>query len=133
MRLRSRLDLLVLPAALAAIAIGTVDLARGANGHDRRDGPAPPAVIVKAARLAAAVYGVSADEMIRVSRCESVHWTDYTNERSGAKGPWQWIPSSWRAQGIPGHSPYDPYAAALATARAVSRDGGWRQWDCKPW
>ena len=82
-----------------------------------------------AIRLAAATFGVSLTEMNRVASCESGHNAFAHNPGSTAAGLFQWLSGSWSAQGIPGFSVYDPYANAMAAARARSLNGSWRQWN----
>lgn len=88
--------------------------------------------VTDAIRLASVTYGVPEQEMRAVAWCESRMNPNARNRSSGAAGLFQWLPSSWRAQGVPGMSVFNPYANAMAAARAVRRDGGWRQWVCKP-
>jgi len=87
--------------------------------------------VVEAAQLAAVAVGVSPDDMVRVAECES-HLDPFArNASSGALGPWQYLPSTWRATRFARWSPTNPIAAALATALIV-REQGWRQWVCQP-
>lgn len=81
-----------------------------------------------AAKLAAVAYGVDARTLIRKGRCESARWTHFTNRRSHAEGPWQFLPSTWATTPFASFSPYDPDAAALAAAwmHAAGRGGQWR-------
>lgn len=87
-----------------------------------------------AIRLASALYQVPLNEMLNVARCETggTYDANARNPSSSASGLFQWLDSSWAAQGVPGFSVFDPIPNALAAARAVVRDGGWRQWVCKP-
>jgi hypothetical protein len=77
-----------------------------------------------AIRLASAVTGVSSRDMSAVAKCESHLFPFASNGRY--KGVFQlgWAPF--------GFSPYDPIANALSAAMTVAKDGGWRQWECKP-
>lgn len=79
-----------------------------------------------AATLAAIAYGVDAGALIRKGRCESVYWTKFHN-KSGASGPWQFLPSTWASTPYAAFSSYDPLAAALAAAwmHAHGRGGEW--------
>ena len=79
-----------------------------------------------AATLAAIAYGVDAGTLIRKGRCESVNWTKFHN-KSGASGPWQFLPSTWASTPYAQFSSYDPTAAALAAAwmHAHGRGGEW--------
>ena len=82
-----------------------------------------------AATLAAIAYGVDAGTLIRKGRCESVGWTKFHN-RSGASGPWQFLPSTWATTPFARFSPYDPIAAALAAAW-MHREGRGSEWVCR--
>lgn len=81
-----------------------------------------------AAELAAIAYSVDAGTLIRKGRCESANWTRFHN-KSGASGPWQFLPSTWASTPYAQFSSYDPLAAALAAAwmhsAAVHRGGEW--------
>lgn len=112
---------LVLAAGIATLAITVAPV------HAQQESQ-----VTEAIRLAANTYGVSETEMRRVAWCESRMNPNARNRSSGAAGLFQWLPSSWRAQGIPGFSVFNPYANAMAAARAVRRDGGWKQWECRP-
>ena len=80
--------------------------------------------VTYALHLASAVTGVPYSQLWSVSRCESGHYPFAANGRY--KGIFQlgWAPF--------GFSPFDPVANALSAAVTVERDGGWRQWECKP-
>jgi hypothetical protein len=77
-----------------------------------------------AIRLAAAVTGVSATELYAVARCESGLSPYASNGRYLGLFQLGWDPF--------GFSPFDPVANALSAALTVKRDGGWRQWTCRP-
>lgn len=86
-----------------------------------------------AIRLASDLYGVPYWEMRSQAWCESrldPTPSDVTPPY-GASGLYQFLPSSWRDEGLPRFSVFDPVANALATARVVKREG-WRQWECQP-
>lgn len=87
--------------------------------------------VVEAAQLAARVTGVDPWAMVRVASCESNLDPFAVNPSSGAAGPWQYLPSTWRHTPFASWSPTNPIAAALATALIVRREG-WRQWVCQP-
>jgi len=89
--------------------------------------------VIEAAQLAARAFGVDAGAMIRVAACETGGTFDpySVNASSGAAGPWQFLRSTWRATPFARWSPFDPFAAALATAQIVRADGGFRQWSCR--
>lgn len=65
---------------------------------------------------------------LRVASCETVGFTDYYNERSGASGLFQLMPFHWRGK-------FDPFDK-LRNARYALRlsDGGtdWSAWECQP-
>jgi hypothetical protein len=82
-----------------------------------------------AAKLAAIAYGVDAGTLIRKGRCESARWTRFHN-KSGASGPWQFLPSTWASTPYGAYSPYDPFAAALAAAWMHARGRG-GEWVCQ--
>lgn len=67
----------------------------------------------------------------RVTDCESIDYTDFYNESSGAEGPWQFIPSTWaRVLGQTG-SPMD-YSFEYQTEQAwrLLHIQGRHAWDC---
>ncbi len=78
-----------------------------------------------ALHLATAVTGVPYRELQAVSRCESTMNPFATNGRYRGLFQLGWAPF--------GMSPFDPVANALSAAITVRHDGGWRQWQCKPW
>lgn len=77
--------------------------------------------------LAAAAYGVDRATLERKARCESVNFTDFYNESSGASNVFQFLPSTWRTTPFARFSIFDPVAAALAGAwmHDVGRGGEW--------
>lgn len=94
-----------------------------------------------AIRIAAALYGIPRWQLDSVISCESGHDPSVIsghpigvnpNTTPRAVGLAQWLLGSWNAQGLPGFSRVDPYASVLAMGRAVSRNGSFRQWVCKP-
>jgi soluble lytic murein transglycosylase-like protein len=84
------------------------------------------------ARLASVTYGISASQLQAVAACES-GGNRYAQNPSGASGPMQFLPSTWRRNpyGAAGFSVFDPVAALLGAARIV-RSEGWREWVCRP-
>ena len=72
--------------------------------------------------------GATEDAAYRVAYCESVGFTDFLNEGSGASGMFQLMPVHWRGK-------FDPFNH-LANARfalRLSRGGyDWSAWVCKP-
>jgi hypothetical protein len=93
---------------------------------------------IYAIRLASVVYGVPFLDMLAVAECESGLYPYAEHPSSHASGLFQMVPSTWRgAWGAKrfadaGFIVWDPVANALAAASMVVRDGGWRQWVCKP-
>lgn len=90
--------------------------------------------LVYSARLAAVTYGVPAGGLLSVAACESHGNLHARNRSSGAAGPMQFMPSTWRhnAYGRAGFSVDDPVAALLGAARVVRADHGYGQWVCQP-
>lgn len=85
-----------------------------------------------AIRLASDLFGVPEHELRSVASCESPGLSPFlVNRSSGASGVLQFLPSTWRNQGVPRFSVFDPVANVLAGARIVAREG-WRQWSCRP-
>lgn len=72
------------------------------------------------------------DEARRVALCESRMNPRAKNRHSSAAGLFQFLDSTWRRQGYPAFSVYDPYLNALAALRIRAHDGSWRQWECQP-
>lgn len=92
-----------------------------------------------AIRLASVVYGVPYRELYAVASCESGLSPFAKNRNSTASGLFQMLyPSTWFGKwgakpfADAGFSVWDPVAQALAAARMVVNDGGWRQWACQP-
>lgn len=77
-----------------------------------------------AIRLASAATGVSSRELYAVARCESTLNPFASNGRYQGLFQLGWAPF--------GFSPFDPVANALSAAMTVQRDGGWREWQCRP-
>ncbi len=75
-------------------------------------------------RLASAASGVPYRELATVAWCESRLDPFATNGRYHGLFQLGWAPF--------GLDPFDPVANALSAALTVRRDGGWRQWECKP-
>lgn len=109
------------------VAYAGLEWARNARQHAEA-----PYGVQHALRLASALYGIPLSEMRAVGDCESHLNPLAKNRTSTATGVFQWLDGSWRTQGLPGFARTDPYASALAAARAVQRDHGWSQWVCKP-
>jgi hypothetical protein len=77
-----------------------------------------------ALRLGSAVSGISYWDMRRVAACESTLSPGASNGRYHGLFQLGWSPF--------GFSAYDPVANAISAGLTVRRDGGWRQWECKP-
>jgi hypothetical protein len=85
-----------------------------------------PGNVVGSVRLAATRYGLSADGMLRVARCES------NLQRAAANGQYlglfqlgsyareRYLRGDWR----------DAYANAMAAAQYAHEAGGWSPWTC---
>lgn len=68
------------------------------------------------------------DAAYRVAYCESVGFTDFLNEGSGASGMFQLMPIHWRGK----FNPFNHLANARFALR-LSRGGyDWSAWVCKP-
>jgi hypothetical protein len=107
-------------------AIAALRWQRNARLHQGRYG------VQHALRLASALYGVPLRALERVGACESHLRARAKNRHSTASGLFQFLDSTWNRAGVPGFSPFDPYASAIAAARLVRRDGGFREWSCQP-
>lgn len=89
-----------------------------------------PSIIVAAANR----WGASADQLLRVARCESGYNPNAYNASSGASGLFQFLASTWAANsvraGYGGYSVFDPVANAN-TAAMMFANGQAGQWVCK--
>jgi hypothetical protein len=89
--------------------------------------------VAGAIQRAAAAYGASEGQLLRVAWCESRYRPGVDNAQgSGARGLFQfmdrtWVWMSWQA-GWGGANPYDPEAAAHVAAWAFSRGYGPAHW-----
>lgn len=77
---------------------------------------------------------------VQVAWCESRWNPDGRNPSSTASGLYQYLRGTWRwetdywgwaAVSDPSNR-FDPVLATQLTYRVVERDGGWRQWACRP-
>ncbi len=96
--------------------------------------PIPPRVNVEAViRQAAQVHGVSADQLLRVARCESGLRPDAVNAVSGASGVMQFLPRTWAANsvraGYAGESVFNVEANVMTAAWMFGHGQSW-QWSC---
>jgi hypothetical protein len=83
----------------------------------------------EALNLSCTVYGNCAT-LWRRARCESANFTDFYNDRSGATGVLQFLPSTWRT------TPFARFSIASFYANALA--GGWMhahgrggEWSCR--
>ena len=83
--------------------------------------------IVDIIYAAAATYGQSGDDMLRVAQCESGLDPNNYTPPYGAAGLFQFLPGTWASTPYAGYSVYDPWANANAAAWmwAVGRRGEW--------
>jgi hypothetical protein len=85
-----------------------------------------PDDVVGSVRIAATRYGLSADGMLRVARCESNLQRGATNGQYlglfqlGTYARARYLRGDWS----------DAYANAVAAARYVHDAGGWSPWSC---
>lgn len=84
-------------------------------------------VTVHIIESAAAEFGVDAEVMLRVARCESGLRTEAVNRTSGAAGLFQHLPQFWppraAAVGDPDATPANPVTNARAAAWMMSTQG----------
>jgi membrane-bound lytic murein transglycosylase B len=86
-------------------------------------GPAlPPATLVRYYREAQRRFGVRWNVLAAVNFVESAFNTLRNNSASGAQGPMQFIPATWRAYGLGGHV-RDPHDAILGAANYLHANG----------
>ena len=84
---------------------------------------------------AAADYGIpgAARHLRAIAWCESRFFPGAYNRSSGASGLFQFVPTTYRwmseMAGLPGTSPYDPWAASRVAAWAFAH-GYARHWSC---
>lgn len=92
-----------------------------------------PARIEQAIHAASNRYGAPYSEMVTVARCESINFTDFYNEASGASGLFQFLPSTWRSTPYRHHSIFNHHWNAMAAGWLWRHDGrSWQEWDCQP-
>jgi hypothetical protein len=85
-----------------------------------------------AIRLASDLFEVNYSAMWRVASCESGFDTWNVNPSSGAAGVFQFLASTFAGTPMRNFSVHDPIANSLAAAWLVRKDGGWREWVCRP-
>jgi uncharacterized protein YabE (DUF348 family) len=95
--------------------------------------PPASAEIETIIRDAAAAQGADAEQLLRVAYCES-RFNPGAYNASGASGLFQFLPSTWAANGVragyAGASVFDPVASANVAAWMFAR-GQAGQWVCK--
>lgn len=79
---------------------------------------------------AAAEYGQSGDDMLRVARCESVLDPNAVNASSNASGLFQFLPSTWATTPYADQDIFDPQANAEAAAWMWA-NGRRNEWVCQ--
>ncbi len=106
-----------------ASAAGTVTTDADVVGSDN----AGATDIVQIIYNAAAMYGQSGDDMLRVASCESGLNPNAVNGSSNASGLFQFLPSTWATTPYAGADIFDPVANAEAAAWmwANGRRGEW--------
>jgi hypothetical protein len=82
----------------------------------------------EAIQLAAATYG-SASTLWRRARCES-HLNRWAQSPTGARGLFQFLPSTFRSTPYAGLSIWSPYANALAAGWMIAHGRG-GEWACR--
>jgi soluble lytic murein transglycosylase-like protein len=88
-----------------------------------RTGPAKPAgVLLRYYRGAERRFGVSWQVLAAVNFVESAFGRTRSNSSAGARGPMQFIPSTWRAYGMGGDID-DPHDAILGAANYLHASG----------
>jgi soluble lytic murein transglycosylase-like protein len=86
--------------------------------------------IVQIIYSAAAMYGQSGDDMLRVARCESGLNPGAVNGSSNASGLFQFLPSTWATTPYAGQDIFDPVANAEAAAWMWA-NGRRGEWSCQ--
>ena len=88
-----------------------------------RTGPAlPPARLLRYYRGAEARFGVSWNVLAAVNFVESAFNKLRNNSATGAQGPMQFMPATWRAYGLGGNV-HDPHDAILGAANYLHANG----------
>ena len=82
--------------------------------------------------VASSAFGQSPHVLIRKAGCETGGtFSPYAyNEGSGASGVFQFLRGTWRSTPLAAHSPFDPFASALAAAWMHARGRG-GEWACR--
>jgi soluble lytic murein transglycosylase-like protein len=119
-----------LPAGLAAEVRTNLTAKRelwrlAPKSHRRRfrTGPAlPPASLVRYYRAAQRRFGVHSSILAAVNFVETAFNKLRNNSATGAQGPMQFMPSTWRAYGLGGNI-RDPHDAIMAAANYLHANG----------
>jgi transglycosylase-like protein with SLT domain len=81
-------------------------------------------------RVASVVYRVPYSTLYSKAKCESVNFTDFYNESSGASGVMQFLPSTFRSTPFSSFSIFNPVANVFAGAWMHARGRG-GEWECR--
>src|SRR5512133_20477 len=88
-----------------------------------RTGPAlPPATLLRYYREAERRFGVRLSVLAAVNFVESAFHKLRNNSATGAQGPMQFMPATWRAYGL-GSNVHDPHDAVLGAANDLHANG----------
>jgi membrane-bound lytic murein transglycosylase B len=88
-----------------------------------RTGPAlPPQTLLRYYRSAQARFGVAWNVLAAVNFVESAFNKLRNDSASGAQGPMQFVPATWRAYGL-GGDVHDPHDAILGAANYLHENG----------
>jgi len=82
----------------------------------------PPATLLRYYRAGQARFGVRWNVLAAVNFVESAFNKLRNNSTSGAQGPMQFIPATWRAYGLGGNV-HDPHDAVLGAANYLHANG----------
>lgn len=92
------------------------------GGGAQAAAPAPLGDLVRSYREAERRFGVDRDVLAAINLVESSFGRARSASVAGARGPMQFIPSSWRRYGLGGNV-YDPHDAIIGAAHLLSRSG----------
>jgi hypothetical protein len=119
----------LLPSTLGAeirrLVAAKRDLVRLSGGRHRKlkeDEPASIADLIAFYREAQDKYGISADYLAAINLVETKFGRVKSDSVAGAKGPMQFIPSTWAIYGNGGDI-HDPHDAILAAANLLHNNG----------
>lgn len=108
---------------------GTGEAASAGNGVDGANGYST-GEIVQVIYNAAAIYGQSGGDLLRVAQCESGLNPNAVNGSSGASGLFQFMPGTWATTPYAGQDIFDPVANAEAAAWMWA-NGRRGEWSCQ--